>query len=216
MASRSTNGDAGCTSASLWEREPRRETLLFNFRRGYIYIYIYSVSASDPSFLFFCRFRPRSCRPKFGQSMQPTPLFVGRARVTSGCASSAARFSLPPSLSPRVRFSYFSYLLLILPASLPRAPFAPSEVARRRQDRGCESRKSRTRGGIAADVAIAVIFAPVFPHSRVRGGKARRAGDGWDGSRVGGREGEKRNKRRVLHRDGIPARVISPTGHVHP
>jgi len=29
-------------------------------------------------------------------------------------------------------------------------------------------------------------------------------------------ESEKRNKRRMLHRDGIPARVILPSGHVHP
>jgi len=93
-----------------------------------------SKSAFDPfGFSLVCQFRPRSCRRNSANRCS-NPLFVGRARHLRMCVL-AARFSLSLP-SRRVRLSSCSL-------SSSRAPFAPSEVARRRRDRGCESRKSR-------------------------------------------------------------------------
>jgi len=92
-----------------------------------------STSLVFLSFSFACRFRPRSCRRNSANRCS-NPLFVGRARHLRMCVLAARFFlSLP---SRRVRLSSCSL-------SSSQAPFAPSEVARRRRDRSCESRKSR-------------------------------------------------------------------------
>ena len=119
------------------------------------------------SFSFICQFRPRNSANRCSN-----PLFVGRGASSPDARPRRAIFSLPPLLpSRRVRFSFSSPSCSL---SSSHAPFAPSEVARRRRDRGCESRKSRleesprcrNRGNICAGLPS--------PRSRMRGGKAGR------------------------------------------
>lgn len=135
VARRTARGRASCESASLWEESPKLRSSIFQSSSGYI---LHSRPAS-PFLSFF---------PSSDFDLDPVdeirpidaanPLFVGRTRVIYGCARIlSARFSLllsshrasasPPSAAP----------------CPPPPPPPPGEVARRRQDRGCESRKSR-------------------------------------------------------------------------